>query len=147
MKNITSVIPTWVIRCKYPTYECADTDYLVDIHTEGLMEYNHPELAMVVSIPPETAGEILNTLGIRIVNGERFDVPGVYDNILQDDYPVRVVRTEYGSGREMAVLILPDEKCRLPEDVGCQEPYRWQLEYLRLIKEDYVHSGSLFKGN
>lgn len=147
MKKETQNIPTWTIQCKYPTFSSAETEYLVDAHTEGLKEYGHPELAIVVTIPEETIGEILNTLGTRIANGECFCIPGIYENILQDDFPVRVVRTEYGKENEMSVLIFPDEKRRLPEDVGCQEPYRWQLEYLRRIKEDYVHSGSLFKGN
>ncbi len=145
MRNKNMVAPTWVIQCKYPTHLCPETEYLVDIHTVGLTEYGHPELAVVVSIPPETAGEILNTLGSRIANGERFDIPGVYENILQDGYPVRMVRAEYGIGNEMMVLILPDESRRLPEDVGCVTPYCQQKEYIRLIVDDYGNKGHLFK--
>lgn len=147
MKKETPFIPTWTIKCQFPTYKCKETDYMMDAHTVGLMQYGHPELAIVVSIPVEIAGEILNTLGNRVVNGERFDIPGVYENILQDDYPVRLVHAEYGLGEEKMVLILPDEFRRLPEDLGCMTPYNLQLEYLRRIKDDYANAGPLFKGN
>lgn len=147
MEKKTPIIPTWTINCQFPAYQCTETEYLMDAHTEGLTVQGHPELAIVVSIPVETAGEILNTLGTRITNGESFTIPGIYENILQEEYPVRVIRTEYGLGKEVMVLFLLDENRHLPEDQGCEEPYSLQPEYLRRIENDYIYDGPLFKGN
>ena len=129
------VKPTWIIHCVIPEGEGVECS--MDSHTHGLNAYDHPELALVMNLPQAMVGELLNEIGIRIVNGEKFSESGVYNNILVNDYPVELIKTEYKRGDEVMAIILPDENKKLPSDKDCSYPYNMQYEYLEKIKKSY----------
>ena len=51
--------------------------------------FNHPEI-MVIGLPPETTGHIINTAKTKIENGSRFDTGVNYDGFLEG-YPIQFV--------------------------------------------------------
>ena len=56
--------------------------YTCNAHTHGMERYGHPDFQIVLSLPPREIGRILNTLGRRVQDGERFChgryVSGIY---------------------------------------------------------------------
>ena len=56
--------------------------YTCNAHTHGMEKYDHPDFQVILSLPPREIGRILNTLGIRVQEGERFQagryVSGIY---------------------------------------------------------------------
>lgn len=69
--------------------ECGKTEssflpYLCNAHTHGMEKYNHPDFQMVLRTSNEEICRILNTLGLRVQQGERyFDdayVTGIYED-------------------------------------------------------------------
>lgn len=56
--------------------------YTCNAHTHGMEKYGHPDFQVVLSLPPREIGRILNTLGLRVQEGERFQagryVSGIY---------------------------------------------------------------------
>ena len=46
--------------------------YLCNAHTHGMAQYGHPDFQLVLFLPQEEIGRILNTLGLRVQSGERF---------------------------------------------------------------------------
>lgn len=105
----------------------------INAHTHGLEGHNHPELMTVLALDSEVSGAIMNNLGLRILDGERFDEEKIYTNIIQNELPVKIVKAVV-SGHENCVIIFPDEDGKLPGDEGCKYPYSKQLEYLEYIK-------------
>jgi hypothetical protein len=92
----------------------------------------HPEI-FVVGLNPETAQVLLNDLGDRIRNGERFDEPALVDNLIRD-YPAAIrpitdktAREHSNLGRqalsgvkfEACQLFYPDKGGYFPWDNGC----------------------------
>jgi hypothetical protein len=59
-------------------------------YTVGLQRlFKHPEL-ILVGLPHETAGGILNLIGERIRAGERFDGGSIVEGVLQNDIALRL---------------------------------------------------------
>ena len=56
--------------------------YTCNAHTHGMEKYDHPDFQVILSLPPREIGRILNTLGLRVQEGERFQagryVSGIY---------------------------------------------------------------------
>ena len=56
--------------------------YTCNAHTHGMEKYGHPDFQVILSLPPREIGRILNTLGLRVQEGERFQagryVSGIY---------------------------------------------------------------------
>ena len=46
--------------------------YACNAHTHGMQQYQHPDFQLVLMLPPEEIGRILNTLGMRVQRGESF---------------------------------------------------------------------------
>lgn len=125
----------WIIHGVIP--EDGDMEYTVDYHTHGLKEYhNHTELMVVLGLPFEVVGSLINSLGLRICDGERFDEERIYTNIIANNLPVRLVKERMGTG-DVMVLILPDANGNLPGDDNCEEPYSKQMEMIEFIKSRY----------
>ena len=69
--------------------ECGEIEtgflpYMCNAHTHGLERYGHLDFQMVLFLPTEEIGRILNTLGLRVQSGERFRsgdmVSGIYED-------------------------------------------------------------------
>lgn len=106
--------------------ECGEIEtgflpYMCNAHTHGLERYGHLDFQMVLFLPTEEIGRILNTLGLRVQSGERFRsgdmVSGIYE-----DCDVRLDEYEE-TGRKVLRVIIPDANNIFPEEGDCMLPY------------------------
>lgn len=118
--------------------ECGDSEsgflpYACNAHTHGMEEYNHQDFQMVLRLPPEEIGRILNTFGLRVKSGEKFKdgdmVSGIYE-----DCDVRLQEFDE-TGRKVLRVIIPDADNIFPEDENCNEIYK-----LQLLHTDALHA-------
>ena len=110
--------------------ECGEIEtgflpYMCNAHTHGLERYGHLDFQMVLFLPTEEIGRILNTLGLRVQSGERFRsgdmVSGIYE-----DCDVRLDEYE-ATGRKVLRVIIPDANNIFPEEGDCMLPYCLQF--------------------
>ena len=101
-------------------------DGIRNFHTHGLWSnYGHLDLQIVIAMKPEIASALLNTMGERIKNGERFRFGDIIPDLgLMDTRVQEFMET----GRSVLRLIIPDPKGRFLDDIGCEEPYRYQMK-------------------
>ena len=99
--------------------------YTCNAHTHGMEKYNHPDFQLVLNLPPEDIGYVLNTLGLRVQAGERFKHGDIVSGIFLD-CPVRLEEYEE-TGRKVLRVMIPDKYNRFPDDESCMETYRLQL--------------------
>ena len=86
---------------------------------------------MVLRTNPKDIGYILNTLGMRVQNGEKFKAGDMVSGIFLD-CDIRLDEFEE-CDRKVLRVIIPDGKNRFPEDPNCDYPYSfqtWSLEQL-----------------
>ena len=110
--------------------ECGEIEtgflpYMCNAHTHGLERYGHLDFQMVLFLPTEEIGRILNTFGLRVQSGERFRsgdmVSGIYE-----DCDVRLDEYEE-TGRKVLRVIIPDANNIFPEEGDCMLPYCLQF--------------------
>ena len=99
--------------------------YICNAHTHGMNRYNHPDFQLVIHMSQENIGYVLNTLGLRVQSGEKFQSGDLVDGIFLD-CPVRLDLFQEGD-REVLRVIIPDGQNRFPEDPACDYPYSFQL--------------------
>ena len=99
--------------------------YACNAHTHGMQQYQHPDFQLVLMLPPEEIGRILNALGMRVQRGESFH-DGEYISGIYEDCLVRLNSFEE-SGRNVLRVIIPDADGLFPEERGCMETYKLQL--------------------
>ena len=100
-------------------------EYACNCHTHGMERYNHPDFQLVLSLPDEEIGRILNTLGLRVQDGERFHNGDLVEGIYLD-CPVRL--QEFAEcDRTILRVVIPDKHNRFPEDTNCEYPYTLQI--------------------
>lgn len=99
--------------------------YMCNAHTHGMERYGHMEFQMVLALPPQEIGRILNTLGLRVQSGECFR-PGDMVSGIYEDCSVRLDEYEE-TGRRVLRVIIPDADNIFPEDKFCKAPYCLQL--------------------
>lgn len=101
-------------------------ELMCDAHTYGLSEYDHDELQMVLDLPKKMIAYILNSIGMRIAAGERFepgqDITDILGTPLGKPVAIKIIRLEKGILR----LMIPDPEYRYPGDEGCTYPYNMQ---------------------
>ena len=93
-------------------------------HTHGMEKYNHLDFQVVLNIPEPDISYLLNTMGIRVQNGERF-APGDMVQGLFEDCDVRLDLFRE-TGRSVIRLVIPDGNNIFPEDPRCKAPYKYQ---------------------
>ena len=108
-------------------------DAFANIHTHGFNEHNHDEMCISLDIGFKLACALLNSIGIRIRNGEAFE-EGIRSNVIKD-YNVLFYRSNYS---DTLYLLLPDPNGLLPGDDSCMHPYNLQKIYADIIEEDNV---------
>ena len=134
----------WIIHCCANGVVCDECkkletgclQYACNAHTHGMERYRHMDFQMVLYLPFEEIGRILNTLGLRVQAGERFHdgdlVSGIYE-----DCDIRLDEYEE-TGRRVLRVVIPDKYNVFPEEENCMPVYRLQL----LDTEDlYSESG------
>ena len=125
----------WIIHGVIPKE--GDLDYAMDYHTHGLREFhNHPELMIVLSIRDEVAVDILNSIGLCICDGEKFDEERIYTNILANNLPTKMVKARMGD-EDVMVIVFPDSYGKLPGEEGCEEPYNNQIKIIEFFETRY----------
>lgn len=101
-----------------------DAGNFANNHTHGMEQYNHFDFQLVLNIDPKMAAAILNNLGIRVRDGDKFEPGSMVENIITH-YAVRLdLKTE--GIRPVLRVILPDPNGLYSGDPGCQEPYNSQ---------------------
>ena len=103
-------------------------DYMANMHTHGMEKYGHLDFQIVLDIPSNVAGTILNDMGLRVQAGEKFKSGDVLSDILADGYDVHLLEVEE-TGRRVLRLLLPDPENRFPDDKDCQYPYNKQAKF------------------
>lgn len=123
----------WIIHCCANGAACSEcgtveTGFIpntCNAHTHGMEKYHHMDFQMVLFLPFEEIGRILNTLGLRVQAGERFQsgdmVSGIYE-----DCDIRLDVYEE-TGRTVLRVMIPDKYNIFPEDGQCMPVYRLQL--------------------
>lgn len=109
-----------------------DYDYIFDMipgaanfYTHGLEQYDHPDFQLVLDYELETAADILNALGERVRNGEKFNA-GDYVKGIFEDCDVRLDVFEE-SGRDVLRVIVPDSNNIFPDEEGCSSSFCHQM--------------------
>lgn len=97
---------------------------IINAHTHGIENYQHSDFQVVLNLPPEHIGYLLNTMGRRVQNGERF-APGQLVFGLYEDCPIRLEKFRE-TGRDVLRIIIPDKKNRFPDNPLCEECYKAQ---------------------
>ena len=129
----------WVIHFVANGVACAECgkvedtfiEYACNAHTHGMEKYGHLDFQMVLRTNPKDIGYILNTLGMRVQNGEKFKAGDMVSGIFLD-CDIRLDEFEE-CDRKVLRVIIPDGKNRFPEDPNCDYPYSfqtWPLERL-----------------
>ena len=97
--------------------------YICDAHTHGMEKYGQLEFQVVLDYGPEECGRLLNTMGCRVRDGERFKngdkVEGLY---LDCDVQLREMKDAHGN--RILRLIIPDKQNRLPEESVVPHSYQ-----------------------
>lgn len=122
----------WIIHCcangacdACGKVENSFIQYTCNAHTHGMEKYDHPDFQMVLQLPFEEIGRILNWLGLRVQAGERFN-PGDYVSGIYEDCQIRLDEYEE-TGRNVLRVIIPDKFGIFPENPECMEIYKLQL--------------------
>ena len=132
----------WVIHAVVnglPCHLCGKTPTRLlpnccNAHTHGMAKYDHMDFQLVLNFPPHEIARILNTLGLRVQDGEQFKngdlVVGIYE-----DCDVRL--TEFDEdGRTVLRVVIPDTKNRFPDNPECSYPYTVQALPTDALFED-----------
>lgn len=101
------------------------TPHLVNCHTHGLPgNFDHPDLQIVLNIPPQTAQHIFTDCIKYIKEGRQFEDGEKF--ALKINFVCWFKQFREG-GRDVLRVILPDPKRSFPGDEGCAEGYDLQL--------------------
>lgn len=118
----------------YKEKDGKDYPYIGNFHTHGLKEYNNQrELCIVLAISDRKANAILNYMGVRVAENETVFTEGIRTDILANDMDVELISFD---NDPTLYIILPDANGKLPSDEDCDEPYKYQYEYAKLISDD-----------
>lgn len=99
--------------------------YLCDCHTHGVTKYGDYELQVVVKLPREIIGYLLNTVGAMIRAGAKLQDGDYIENLI-NDYSVLILKNADIDGKGILRIVLPDAQGRFPKDTGCDLPYSLQ---------------------
>lgn len=117
-------------------------EMLCDAHTHGLERYGHQNFQTVLNTGPKEIAYLLNTLGERVQQGERF-LAGEQIEGLYLDCPVHLDEIPSDDGSELCLrLIIPDSQNRWPEDPKCEYPYNMQLLPMRALMKSDAQGGN-----
>ncbi len=122
----------WYIHLIANGVKCADCGkkethflpHLCNAHTHGMEFYRHPDFQLVLELPDEEIGRILNTLGCMVRDGRKFHA-GEYVKGIYEDCNVRLEKFSE-TDRDVLRVIIPDKNNLFPESSGCEYPYAAQ---------------------
>ena len=119
----------WIIHMVGSTGEPGNSfiDCACNAHTHGMEKYHHLDFQMVLA-DADAIGYVLNSLGRRVQNGEKFKNGDLVMGIFED-CPVKLVAFEE-TGRNVLRVIIPDAQGIFPNEANCAYPYNIQLKPL-----------------
>jgi len=113
--------PDWIIHF---IPDASAIEFIANSHTHGMERYGHIDFQVVLRVDNKEIGRLLNTLGMRVRDGERFAHGDMVKGLYQDcDVRLDSVKE---TGRQVLRLIIPDQHNRFPEDPMCELPYKHQ---------------------
>ncbi len=136
--------PDWIIHLLGNGIQCERCgeieenypDFICNAHTHGMDKYGHMDFQMVIHAPVQDICYVLNTLGDRVRNGQRFKAGDMVEGIFLD---CSVRLDEFvEDGRLVLRVIIPDGQNRFPEDQHCKYPYSFQTftkEFMEELKK------------
>ena len=89
-------------------------EFICDAHTHGMKKYGHLEFQVVVNYGPEEIGRLLNEMGRRVQNGERF-MDGDVVKGLYLDCDIVLKEIPDSNNEPVLRLIIPDKENHMPE--------------------------------
>lgn len=131
----------WIIHIVANGVVCSDCgkvencfpEYICNAHTHGMAKYGHPDFQLVLHMPQEEMGYVLNTMGLRVQAGERFKAGDLVEGIFLD-CPVRLDEFQE-CDRTVLRVVIPDGKNRFPEDPDCEYPYSMQTLPMEVLEQ------------
>ena len=110
--------------------------YICDAHTHGMDRYGHMEFQLFLDYGPEEISRLLNTMGLRVQQGETFHdgdfVEGLY---LDCDIQLRKVTDIMGI--PVLRLMIPDKWNRMP--IESEPPFVYQMLATSLLYQNTEH--------
>ncbi len=121
-----------------PCATCGEVEYnfpkfICDAHTHGMDKYGHMEFQLVIDYGMEHVCYLLNSMGLRVQNGEKFKSGDVVKG-LYEDCDVTLQAIPDSNGVQVLRLIIPDKHNRMPFD-GADYPYCLQYKMLERLYE------------
>ena len=117
--------PNWIVHLVFDVQEsenCGNT------HTHGMDQYDHLDFQVVLKVAPNIFGYLLNTMGDRVRNGEKFKTGDMVSGLFEDcDVRLDLFKE---TGRDVLRLIIPDGDNNFPESPLCKEPYKSQTQIM-----------------
>lgn len=105
-----------------------------NFHTHGMDKYGHMDFQVVLEIDPNDIAFILNILGTRVQNGEKFKAGDLVSGIFTD-CQIRLDEFEE-TGRTVLRVIIPDENNIFPDDQNCNDDFK-----LQMLPENLLYCG------
>lgn len=132
----------WIIHCVANGAMCAACGkvengfppYICNAHTHGMERYGHMDFQVVLFLPTQEIGRILNTMGLRVQAGEHFKA-GDFVSGIYEDCDIRLDEFEE-TGRKVLRVVIPDQNNAFPDDPRCMEVYRLQAFETDLLYEN-----------
>ncbi len=124
------------VRCA----ECSDVEngflpMMCNAHTHGMDKYEHKDFQIVLDIQPDLIMYILNTLGLMVQSGRKFQHGELVEDVAEG-YALKLVEVEETERQFLRVLI-PDVNHKFPGEEGCEEAYGMQaLSTEELVVKD-----------
>lgn len=102
----------------------------INYHTHGLMEnYNHCDLQITLPVSMEVAHGIISKMVDDIKNGLKFYEGIKYTGYIKQGYDVKFMLFKECE-RPVLRVLLPDSKKVMPDQSGCEEIFKYQLDEL-----------------
>lgn len=115
--------PTWTI------HQVVGEDS-TNFHTHGLEDYGSLELEINLPIEGRLAAHIINEIGLKIVNGKRYNSRDIISDVVNVNLTVIKAKSIHSGdhdSEDILRIIIPDENLRFPWDAGCDPIYKKQI--------------------
>lgn len=86
---------------------------ICDAHTHGMDKYGHLEFQVVIDYGPEEISRLLNTMAMKVKNGEKFQSGDVIEDLYLD-CDVTLEELPDCIGNPVLRLLVPDKHNRMP---------------------------------
>lgn len=136
----------WIIEYVANGFRCKHTGkvqnpfppYMCDAHTHGICNYGHMEFQLVLAYEANEVMRLLNTLGMRVAEGEHFKGGDLVEGLYLD-CPILLREFTDIEGKTVLRLIVSDKFNRWPKEAD--PPHCFQLLQTELLYQCNGHGG------